>query len=126
MGFLARIAAKSEARTMGAAHDAVEFYTDLAHGPINIPCHIVPETHLGMWVGSKDDDGQLWLGVYRCQFHFWSVELSKDNVEGAKSKPIGWLQTRQLNGDRPVTDLGRMDNGDAPALAYGLTMIDYK
>lgn len=128
MGLFARAAAKSELRTMAAVEEAVENLTDLDHGLINIPCHIVNETHAGLWVGSKDDDAERWIGVYRCQSHFWGVVLSSGYVEAAKRgvDQTSWLMIRKMQGDLIVSDLGRMDNGGVMTLAGALMMIDYK
>lgn len=128
MGLFARAAAKSEGRTMAAVEEAIETLTDLDHGSINLPCHIVTETHAGVWAGSKDDDAERWVGIYRCQFHFWGVVLSKGNIEGAQrgQDQANWLLIRKMQGDLEVSDLGRMDNGGVMTLAGALTMIDYK
>lgn len=125
MGLFARVAAKGEARTMAFVEEAITTFTDLDHGLINIPCHIkIGEKHAGIWVGSKDDDGKLWVGVYRCQLRFWGVELDEDEVQHLKSRGdvYVWLGLRQMHMRLPVTDLGRMDSG-AHSLAIGLATL---
>ena len=128
MGIFARVAAKGEARTMAVVEEAITTLTNLDHGSVNLPCHITSETHAGIWVGSKDDDGKLWVGVYRCQQHFWGVELPEGVIQRAKrgEDVLSWLMIGKLQGLLQVSDFGRMDSGGAPNLVLGLAGIDYK
>jgi len=127
MGLFSRAASKGEARTMQHVEVALAEQATLMFGPINLPCHIVREAHAGIWVGSRDKDAQRWLGVYRCQLHFWGIELTQGNINGAmrREDQMGFLQIRALNKALPYTDLGPMANG-AAALAYSLSVFDYK
>jgi hypothetical protein len=124
VGFFSRAVAKSELNTVAVVEEALDTYTDLDHGRLTLPCHIVQERHTGVWVGAKED-GNRWVGVYRCQSHFWGIELDSSNIEGAKmgQDQSSWLLIKRVQGDYPE-DLGLMSNG-APSLAVALGQVDY-
>jgi hypothetical protein len=125
MGFLEKAAAKTELRTVGMIEEAIEHDTWLNHGRMTLPCHIVHELHTGVWVGLHEG-GDWWVGVYRCQDHFWAQRLQVNQIEGAKrgeDQSLGILMMR-MNGDLPPQDLGLMSNG-TKHLAMLLDHLDY-
>jgi hypothetical protein len=125
MGFMQRAVAKTELRTVGMIEDALASETFLDHGRMTVPCHIVHEMHTGVWVG-RHEDSRWWVGVFRCQNHFWGQRLQRNQVEGARrgeDQSLHILMMR-MGGDLPPLDLGLMADG-TKALAQGLDRLDY-
>lgn len=125
MGFLSNFAVKGELRTMAVVDAAITAYTNLDHGPIEVPCHIISEVHQAIYVGRDDPESTFWIGVYRCQGHYWGVELTPGNVDEARrGKDVtNWIRIASMQGER-VADLGPMSTG-AGSLAFALSTIDY-
>jgi len=110
----------------------------LEYGPIDMMCHILPtETHHGIWVGQAGLRGSAstagapgWIGVYRCQDHFWGILLTANDVSDVIARPdalISSMQIGQLAGNplKEVADLGPMRLG-VDSLAAALASIEYE
>jgi hypothetical protein len=60
---------------------ASELELDIKYGNVLLPCHIISEVHNGFFLNY----GGLWIGIFRCQDHWWLYELDEEAVEGLRS-----------------------------------------
>jgi hypothetical protein len=124
MGLFSRSAAKSELNTIALLQQSISEYSWLAQGRLTLPCHLAQEPHTGIWVGTKKGANRF-LGVFRCQGHFWGVELSRGQVlraQQGQDQSMGIL-TQRLQGERPA-DLGPMSQG-TDALALSVSGVNF-
>lgn len=138
MGLLQSAAERSERKTINMLARAISDFGHLECGPVAIVCHIEPaETHHGIWVGqsglrtvSSSQHGPGWVGVYRCQGHFWGITLTSAEIADVVGKPdslVPYMHIAALTGHswREVSDLGLMKLG-VWSLAAALAGIDYE
>lgn len=132
MGLIESVADHSERRTMELVAKAIETNGNLEHGPVDLMCHIMPaETHHGIWVGGHGARGSAagWVGIYRCQGHFWGVVLDRSEIAEIAQRPdaLLWrMQNSKLGGRdyKDVTDLGPMKLG-VESLVAVLAALDF-
>lgn len=108
MGFWADRAAKSEMKVRDQVIDcfhelASELDIGIECGNLLLPCHIIPEVHNGLYINF----GNTWIGIFRCQFHWWLYELDEKNVRGLGS-PDSEKWMRRVGSVLPV-DGGKQD-----------------
>jgi hypothetical protein len=138
MGILQAAAERGERKTMELLKRAIQEHGHLECAPADIVCHIEPtETHHGLWVGrvglrakaaSSDIPG--WIGLYRCQSHFWGIPIAVDEIANVVARPealVPHMQSAELQGRRmkPVADLGPMALG-VDSLAAALASIEFE
>lgn len=121
MQFLQRKAFEME---QGAINEVAHAFNTLApqvsHGPVTVPCHIIPEWHHGVVVVSSGAN----TAIYHCQSHWWALPLTTEQMNAFG----GWQQFRgdereiaiaQLQVGLFREDLGSIEGG-AVALAYSV------
>ena len=127
MVFFEKMASRGEQATMLKVANATQDLTALQFGRIDLPCHIVSETHHGLWVGSRKADAQLWVGLFRCQGHFWGQALNHKEIERAKrdaASLVAWKMIAMINDRYEIMDLGPMSDG-VESLAASLAGVHY-
>lgn len=122
MGFFANLAAKSEMRVRDQILEcfeelASEHQLDIQFGNVLLPCHIISEAHNGFFLSYN---GQ-WIGIFRCQDHWWLYELNQELVEGLRS-PNSELWLNKLKTFPPI-DGGLMQGTIQSSAAAILLMM---
>ena len=98
MGFFANLAAKSEMKVRDQVLECFEELSseigmEIQCGNVLLPCHIISEVHNGFFLSHAD----LWVGIFRCQDHWWLYELDQEFISGLRSpNSEQWIERLKL------------------------------